>query len=249
MPSLNETATTTAIVNGKAATWRLAQPDSPEPAESAELPRDGSTFYSESIIGTDGRTPVNEADIRDGGKYRSIVKILSCFNDGGESVWMMGTGWLIRPDLLVTAGHVVYDWGHGYRAATQIKCYIGYKGRESVETDICQARYGQTIVTTAEWIQTTESRPRDVAFIKVTKPFTGNLRLFNYVDTPSKDSATLGVVGYPGDMSYNNEKGGEMYEQFKMTEYNLNTSDRHMIRYKLSTFGGKFSIMEGRDEE
>lgn len=35
---------------------------------------------------------------------------------------MMGMGWLVRPDLLVTAGHVVFDYSLGYRATVQIKC-------------------------------------------------------------------------------------------------------------------------------
>lgn len=45
---------------------------------------------------------------------------------------MMGSGWLIRPDLLVTAGHVVFDKARGCGAATQLKCYIGYNGMASV---------------------------------------------------------------------------------------------------------------------
>ena len=44
----------------------------------------------------------------------------------------MGSGWLIRPDLLVTAGHVVYDRNSNLGPATQIKCYIGYNGVDSV---------------------------------------------------------------------------------------------------------------------
>ena len=63
----------------------------------------------------------------------AIVKIQSRFHyPNGDEAWMMGTGWLIRPDLLVTAGHVVYDKGYSFGVATQIKCYIGYNGAGSV---------------------------------------------------------------------------------------------------------------------
>jgi V8-like Glu-specific endopeptidase len=45
---------------------------------------------------------------------------------------MMGTGWLIAPNLLVTAGHCGYDQSYG--PVQEIKAYIGYKGRASVNS-------------------------------------------------------------------------------------------------------------------
>ncbi|KAK3350565.1 hypothetical protein B0H65DRAFT_585968 [Neurospora tetraspora] len=36
---------------------------------------------------------------------------------------------------------------------------------------------------------------RDVAFVKVDKPFEGDLNLFKYQDTPLKDTTLLGVIG------------------------------------------------------
>ena len=65
----------------------------------------------------------------------AIVKIQVKFNSPNgdpESLWMMSTGWLIRPDLVVTAGHVVYDKGYGLGQVTEIQCYIGYNGIDSV---------------------------------------------------------------------------------------------------------------------
>ncbi|KAK3342371.1 hypothetical protein B0H65DRAFT_443212 [Neurospora tetraspora] len=41
-------------------------------------------------------------------------------------------------------------------------------------------------------------RHRDVAFVKIHEPFEGTLNLFKYQNTPIKDTAVLGVVGYPG---------------------------------------------------
>lgn len=110
------------------------------------------THGEEAVLGEDFRELVNPTDFQDGGKYRckpsafcssaaeklthpdiAISKIQSRFRDqDGKDIWMMGTGWLIRNDLLVTAGHVVYDKAYGYGAASQIKCYIGYNGEDSV---------------------------------------------------------------------------------------------------------------------
>ncbi|KAI8687962.1 Serine protease [Fusarium keratoplasticum] len=208
----------------RAAAWKLDLPTSSHPAESVKLPDDGSKD-AESIIGEDERVLVDHGDLQQGGKYRSIVKIQSRFNDRttGRAVWMIGTGWLIRPDLLVTAGHVVYDHGYRYGPADQIKCYIGYNGRDSVKTSAVQARYGLNVISTAEWIESPNNRSRDVAFIQ---------------------GIVLGVVGYPGDKSLRDadgedEKGAQMYEEFAKTDFDLAASPGNMVEYRVSTFGGQ----------
>ncbi|KAM0543840.1 hypothetical protein ACHAPJ_012077 [Fusarium lateritium] len=231
---------------GRAAAWKLLPPASNHPAESTIIPDDGSKSGSESIIGEDQRALVDYSDLQEGGKYRSIVKIQARFEGKGKPVWMMGTGWLIRPDLLVTAGHVVYDWGRHYGAATQIRCYIGYNGRASVKTAQVQARYGVNVITTTEWIEAANNRTRDVAFVQLDRAFTGNLRTFNFVNTPTSGHKTLlGVVGYPGDKSLRDtetgdeEIGAQMYEEYAKNDYDIEASSRHMVEYSISTFGGQ----------
>ncbi|KAF4952732.1 hypothetical protein FGADI_6484 [Fusarium gaditjirri] len=231
---------------GRAAVWKLLPPASNHPAESTIIPDDGSKGSSESIIGEDQRALVDYSDLQEGGKYRSIVKIQARFEGKGKPVWMMGTGWLIRPDILVTAGHVVYDWGRHYGAATQIRCYIGYNGRASVKTAQVQARYGVNVVTTAEWIEAANNRTRDVAFVRLDRAFTGNLRTFNFVNTPLSGHKTLlGVVGYPGDKilrdieTGDEENGAQMYEEYAKNDYDIEASPRHMVEYSISTFGGQ----------
>ncbi|KAM0083726.1 hypothetical protein ACKRZS_004068 [Fusarium odoratissimum] len=224
----------------RAAAWTLSLPTSSKPAESAILPDDGSKGSSESIIGEDLRQLVDSCDIQEGGKYRSIVKIQSRFQDRGRQTWMMGSGWLIRPDLLVTAGHVVHDWGRKLGPADQIKCYIGYNGKQSVGSPQVQARYGAKVVTPVEWIEGSSNRTKDVAFIQLDRPFTGNLRIFSYVKTPEAGDGTyLGVVGYPGDQTLEDEQGAQMYEEFARSDYNIGESPHHMVEYSISTFAGQ----------
>ncbi|KAL5590617.1 hypothetical protein FOBRF1_014174 [Fusarium oxysporum] len=224
----------------RAAAWTLSLPTSSKPAESAILPDDGSKGSSESIIGEDLRQLVDSRDIQEGGKYRSIVKIQSRFQDRGRQTWMMGSGWLIRPDLLVTAGHVVHDWGRKLGPADQIKCYIGYNGKQSVGSPQVQARYGAKVVTPVEWIEGSSNRTKDVAFIQLDRPFTGNLRIFSYVKTPEAGDGTyLGVVGYPGDQTLEDEQGAQMYEEFARSDYNIGESPHHMVEYSISTFAGQ----------
>lgn len=171
--------------------------------------------------------------------------------DASDERWGMGTGWLIQPDLLVTAGHVVYDWtgngGDPMGKAVIINAYIGYHGRANLKDKHVQARSAQTIVTTAEWLTSNFNRHRDVAFIKLNKPFIGNLNLFSFTETPeSATEAMLGVVGYPADKKGSlpdgtEDQGAEMYELFEPISFKLNepSNKLHMIQYKLSTYGGK----------
>jgi V8-like Glu-specific endopeptidase len=152
---------------------------------------------------------------------------------------MMGSGWLIRRDLLVTAGHVVFDWGRNFGAADQIRCYIGYNGKESVKSSQVQVRSGAKVVTPVEWIENSGNRRQDVAFIQLDRPFTGNLRLFSYLDTPEKGNGTyLGVVGYPGDKALQGEQGAQMYEEFARSDWTIGESPRRMVEYSVSTFSG-----------
>lgn len=102
----------------------------------------------------------------------AIVKIEARFNNDktGHSIWKIGTGLLIRPDLLVTAGDVVYDAEYRLGAATQIKCYVGHKDRTPTRDSHMQPRYGRKVVTSTEWIDGPDQRSRDIAFIQV-EPF------------------------------------------------------------------------------
>ncbi|KAK1470097.1 ATP synthase F1 [Colletotrichum melonis] len=227
----------------RAAIWTL-QSSTPElPADSAILPDDG-TIGMESVFGKDKRRLVEPQDFADGGKFRSIVKIQARFNSGNDqTIWMMGTGWLVSPDTVVTAGHVVYDWRNRWQAAIEIKCFIGYSGLASVGTSKVQGRFGEHVVTTAHWVNGNNKRAHDVAFLKLNRPFTGNLRTIPFQDTPTNGiGLRLGVVGYPGDKHFqhpsgdDDEEGAQMYEEFTRVNYSIQDSERKMIEYHISTF-------------
>ena len=100
-----------------------------------------------------------------------------------------------------------------------------------------QARTAIKVVTTSKFIIDGDRR-RDVAFVTVDKPFTGNLNVFKYQSTPIKDNAHLGVIGYPGDRELEGEKGAEMYEDIESVKYDLKASTRNMLEYPISTAGG-----------
>ena len=155
----------------------------------------------------------------------------------------MGTGWLIRPDIFVTAGHVGYDWSHKLGRATEVKAYIGYDGRESEKDPNVQFRTVKRIVTTEGWVKTKGQKSFDVSFMQVDTPFTG-ITPIRFEETPSQGNLVLGVVGYPGDLSdkRTGEKGAHMYEMFHPTEYDLSTQADTMLEYEIDTFGGEYDL-------
>ncbi|KAJ8456878.1 hypothetical protein ONZ45_g18542 [Pleurotus djamor] len=167
------------------------------------------------------------------------IALQSRFEGLNGDVWIMGTGWLVSHDTLVTAGHLVFDHIHGCGACTQIKCFIGYDGAESVTKpgSGVQFRYGRYIVTPQKWTQQVGGHLHDVAFVRVHKPFTGNLNVFSFIDTQPSARVVLGVVGYPGDKLVRGERGAQMYSEFMRITYGLAENPSHMISYDL--FGGQ----------
>jgi V8-like Glu-specific endopeptidase len=152
----------------------------------------------------------------------------------------MGTGWLIRPNLLITAGHCAYDWGDSdrpaYGRAIEVIAHVGYSGKDSVGTSSVQTRSGAKIVTTEGWLRSANHQD-DVSFIQLDQPFT-DVAKWTFNVTPTKGFAVIGVVGYPGDKEKNREAGAEMYEEFKTVNWNLDESPGNMLKYDISTFGG-----------
>ncbi|KAJ8455345.1 hypothetical protein ONZ45_g18967 [Pleurotus djamor] len=214
-------------------TWTLDLPTdwNSQPSET----NNQSLDEIESVLGIDRRQRLNAVEHSDGALYRYIVKIVVCFG----SVEFIGSGWLAENNIVVTAGHVVHSRTLG--ECTQIKCYIGYEGDESVTSphSDCQLRYGCQIITTRQWAQPEPGRSRerryDIAFIRVRNPFEGQLNLPKYRETAPSATLSLGVIGYPGDK----DLGARMYGEFANTTYNIDTDEHHMITYPLSTSGGQ----------
>lgn len=163
--------------------------------------------------------------------------------------YAMGTGWLIKDDLLVTAGHCAFDHQYGYGRAVEVKAYVGYYGRESVENDKAnvQFRHGVTIATTKGWINSDANRANDVSFIRLDRAFR-NVVPFKWEATPvTAYSVDLGVVGYPADQKKGDEHGAEMYEMFLESSFDLRSTPSNMLEYQISTYAGVLASAHTRE--
>ncbi|KAJ8124263.1 hypothetical protein O1611_g9378 [Lasiodiplodia mahajangana] len=196
----------------------------------------------ESVIGTDERVLVPSREFGPGGKYRSVVKLFLRFEAQEiDDPWALASGWLIRNDLVVTAGHCAFDHSHGLGRLTHVKAYIGYHGNESINDPsyAVQFRTAKQVVTTQNWLEDGSNEAFDVSFILLESPF-DDITPIQYEATPQTGNSKLGIVGYPGDLMDKDtgEKGAFMWEMFQETSWNLATSSSHMLQYKIDTYGG-----------
>ncbi|KAM3508318.1 hypothetical protein MY11210_006787 [Beauveria gryllotalpidicola] len=223
-------------------TWSLEGNQKEESVKSIIHEDDGIRAI-EAVSGQEGkRIRVDLGDFQNGGKYRSIVKIQSRWGDKKTGTWTMGTGWLAREDLVITAAHNVFSATHNCQAS-RIQCWIGYRGVSITDKSSVQHRNALNVVTTESWLrQRSDRERRDVAIIQVDKPFAGNLRLFKYTNTPTaKREGTIIVVGYPGDKSPkpSDDPDSWMCEARQKANYDHDRSANHMIEYKMDTYGGQ----------
>ncbi|KAL8705089.1 MAG: hypothetical protein Q9201_001772 [Fulgogasparrea decipioides] len=238
--ALNLNAKTFELRQTLAGIWDLKPTATAPPPPESCFQLDMKNHTDESVFGEgDERVKVDEKHFMPGGKYRSIVKLFIHYEFQEPGKWAMGTGWLIKPDILVTAGHCSYDWSHNLGRATEVKAYIGYQGDVSVKHPNTQFRSVKRIVTTEGWLKGRGAKNFDVSFMQVEEPFTGITPIV-YSETPESGEYTIGVVGYPGDMKdpKTGEKGAFMYEMFLETRYDLATQADTMLEYQIDTYGG-----------
>ncbi|KAI1461738.1 hypothetical protein F4805DRAFT_243138 [Annulohypoxylon moriforme] len=194
---------------------------------------------SESVVEGDDRKLVDPVHFAPGGKYRSILKLFIKYENLGDNKFAHGTGWLIRPDVMITAGHNVFTWRANGGRAREIIAYAGYNGASSINDPSVEVRKAKRVVTTSQWLSNRGSMAHDFAMVMFDQPFT-NVTPFPYIETPAKDKLELGVVGYPADKidERNGERGGRMYELFETTEYNLMEQKDTMLQHFIDSEGG-----------
>ncbi len=91
--------------------------DEPEEysAKQQEAEGDGAIdVVPRKVLGEDSRTPVNNPSQR---PYSSIARLVITFSNGQQ---FAGTGFLVSPDTLLTAGHCIYDLDYGFGQARTI---------------------------------------------------------------------------------------------------------------------------------
>ena len=150
------------------------------------IPVDAISFgcIPESIIGTDDRVKVNNTTVY---PYRTSTFLLIKFPNSPYSY--LGSGHLISPDTVLTAGHCVYDQALGGWATVEV--YPGYNGT----TAPYGVAYSTEIYSVSGWINN-RSPEHDIAAIKLDRPIGEQTGWLGLTDMTS---GAITITGYPGE--------------------------------------------------
>jgi glutamyl endopeptidase len=182
----------------------------------------------EVVIGTDDRIRINPTTSY---PWRSICSLLITPKVGTKQY--IGTGWLVSPRTVITAGHCVYMHDLGGWAKT-IQVTPGRNGvsRENPFGSSTQDHFRSF----NDWIDDSDS-DYDIGAIILPKNFTGfnSLGYFGFANLSDLEGMTANLSGYPGDKDKLAELRGTQW----FNSRGIKEEDSHRFYYDIDTAGGQ----------
>lgn len=187
-----------------------------------------SSVIMESIIGNDDRVRVTNNTLY---PWRCVCSLLITAQSGTQYI---GTGWLVAPRLVLTAGHCVYmDDEGGWASTIEV-----IPGRDA-DTRPFGSAISHDLRSVTGWTQDGNSDcDYGAILLPADKRFGEQLGWFGYAVRPDDylRQVTLNLAGYPGD-------GGKAGQQVQGTQWFnsrgvLDVMPRQ-ITYEIDTFGGQ----------
>ncbi len=181
----------------------------------------------ESIIGTtDERVRVTNNDVY---PWRCISSLLITANTGTVYI---GTGWLVSPRVLLTAGHCVYMSDEG-GWVTQIEVIPGRDADERPFGSVI----AQDFRSVTGWTQDHDSDyDYGAILLPSDKRYGDDLGWFGYAsrDDDYLRGITLNLAGYPGDGGPDGIDGTQWYDSRTVKDVH-----EKQITYEIDTYGGQ----------
>jgi glutamyl endopeptidase len=179
----------------------------------------------ESVIGIDERVRILDTDLA---PWRMICALRMRGPSGAGAI---GTGWLVGPRTLITAGHCVFS-NHFFGGwASTIEVIPGLNGRGTDARPFGSVR--STEFSSVDLWTEQEDADFDIGCIHLTQDIGHELGWFAIGALPPEEleSYQVNISGYPGDR-------GSGYEQYHNRNRVLRVSDRRVF-YEVDTFGGQ----------
>ena len=183
-----------------------------DPARQAEL-------IQELVVGVDDRTPIDDTESY---PYSCICSLVITAANGKRFI---GTGWLVGPRTVITAGHCVYMHNQG-GWAEQIEVFPGRNGGHKPFRSTAK-----DLQSVEGWVQ--RERPEhDYGAIILADPLGDEVGFFGYATRGDAElqNMTINIVGYPGD-----KDPGTMWGHARR----LKRVEQQTVVYDIDTFGGQ----------
>lgn len=170
------------------------------------------------IIGNDTRYPIDSTNVF---PYRAICRTHTYWDEDGDGnidSETGGTGFLIGPDIILTAGHVVYD---SDRNGWCKKVEVYFPGNNAI--------IASYIYTNSGWMDDSDTN-LDWGVIEINTNIGYTLGWFGKtVVTNSMVNSSVEVIGYPGDKAFGTMWGGT----------GIITSTTNRIEHTADTYKGQ----------
>lgn len=176
----------------------------------------------ESVIGADMRERILETDLL---PWRMICS-LRMFADGGGGA--IGTGWLVGPRTIITAGHCVHHQRFFSGWAKKIEVSAGRDGTEFPFDTVTATRFSSV----DKWVADADP-DFDIGCIHLDEALGDTVGWFSIGSLPPDEleSHMVNISGYPADR-------GRGTEQYFHKNRILNVSGRRVF-YDVDTAGGQ----------
>ena len=190
------------------------------PIEKRYDPNYGEGPQPETVCGADGRTRIFGTTSN---PWRWTCKLIMTFPDGVY----VGTGWLVGPRCVITAGHCVHGGGTGQRWATKIEVIPGMNGSSRPYGTITSRRFFSVNGWTRDgnW-------EYDYAAIILPTNIGNRTGWFGYANYSNStlNNMTMNTAGYPAD-----KPNGTMW----FMAGPINGVTARQLRYNVDTYGGQ----------
>jgi glutamyl endopeptidase len=180
------------------------------------------------VIGTDDRVRVNPTSSY---PWRCICSLLITPQIGTQQY--MGTGWLVSPRTIITAGHCVYIHNLGGWAKS-IQVTPGRNGTS--REDPFGSSFQDHLRSFNAWINNKDTN-YDMGAIILPRDFTGfnSLGYFGYANVSDLQGMTANLSGYPGDKdALPGLRGTQWFHSRQIKQ-----ADSHRFYYDIDTAGGQ----------
>ena len=187
------------------------------------IPVTGSQGALESIIGpTDDRIRILDTDLF---PWRMICALRMRGPSGAGAI---GTGWLVGPKTVITAGHCVHSSHFFGGWASSIEVSAGRNGSDFPFGTVVSQRFSSVDL----WVNS-ENPDFDMGCIHLDDPIGDRVGWFavGAIAPDELESYMVNVSGYPGDR-------GRGTEQYHHKNRVLRVSERRLF-YDVDTFGGQ----------